>query len=1297
MEISQHIALAAINATLDSATKKNDRESAQQYLQDLKGQEVCLEMMMHILTTDGPEHNDWNRQLALSIIDDWLKGWWNRIPEEAQLFIRQQCVKLLASTALGNSRGLRTKLAVILCNIAERQYPQQWPSFLDDVLSLWENTSQPAQREICVMTLEFLIQDCVDGDFNTSLPSLRRQDILTGLRERLSALLRTTYGFLVQCATQLQNRFGHVNEAQECKALGVATLRLVTALASFAKSSELCAAPHDMFRLTLQLLSLDAVQTEAVNLFYVISSQKFEATNIMELLEAVVNTPVTTLPSILGDSIAFQRVYAEAVHQLLVNHSTILLEERHLNRPNVVQTLGSYMTLMSQLLNQPSRRLAADVLGCWIRLSRDKALLHLPWAGDVIALVLRVYCQKTLRVRWDPVTDSPESPEDQEDFDDLEEYNEFRNNFSCQYRVLAEAAAERFPEVTARFLLEEVQSLLASSVQQSDMILKGRDAAANTEVARRWEALHVVWGVVFKHIRPQLLSGANADDGRATGMAVHSLLISALEGMLQWDPSRHVTDSALLHVLHMQRAKIVTDTAPLLNFSSQHLMFAVQLLFNSYCAGEHPGASPSPEHVRRNRSVSAAIAQLCDSCIAQIIQHEQVATAVVHQLVAWLGSHDVNRDDQSSFREALVAIADKVPDAEGRANVMSAALGAYLQSLRVMADSTFSNPTTLLQTCYVENCASANRHAQSQPRTLDSLWFALGSLLSATRRITPPQLPLGTWTHALTIGQAELNKSFTFSAVWQDVLPALATISKCLHGVWEPSFRTAVQVQQPHLADLYLPSPDTVRLKAWEGTDKETAAPQGGAQSPVDHVRSGLERCRQQLYHLLGQSCQHIAFYTSSQRQVFLRELISSAKYMENSHLCYLLRRFVEPFVLHAPPCYYSDVSVFLQALLPDTLTRLTVAWQEVPAAMRTWEQTVYCFCSLPEAASYAGQGPESLEMVRQAEVVDMSRAVGEMLATLGLCRGFLCDPAALTAAASPTNAEASSSLPASKAKGAVQAKLDKKHKSGVTPLKTWTIESENDSDESRMAQKQARRAALRELVFGMQSAVTEPFLKSVVALLCVPDSMVCRIGVQLARSALLAAQTDARLVPIVGRDCFAAALSVLLQQGSWTSGVEWDLIDFLQECYCTFVLGLELDPGLTLTEAAQAAKRDSRQRRQAELQLPADMLTEAGVPPGERAALHPQLLGCSNKKKRRDYFKDFLTPLISRYAASRQHGGDTTAAPDSVFSKKMSAVLDIRTRLSKTNSSKNKTAPLLESKDSDNFSLASLFKEDSL
>lgn len=48
----------------------------------------------------------------------------------------------------------------------------------------------------------------------------------------------------------------------------------------------------------------------------------------------------------------------------------------------------------------------------------------------------------------------------------------------------------------------------------------------------------------------------------------------------------------------------------------------------------------------------------------------------------------------------------------------------------------------------------------------------------------------------------------------------------------------------------------------------------------------------------------------------------------------------------------------------------------------------------------------------------------------------------------------------------------------------------------------------------------------------------------------------DARLRPILGRDLFAALIAIILEEKRAIVGQEWDIVDSIQEIYCTYVLG---------------------------------------------------------------------------------------------------------------------------------------------
>lgn len=201
--------LGAMRASMSSATTKEQRTHVDLFLSQLKEDRRCLEIMAHILTVQSANHDDYIRMLSLTILNDWLKIWWNKLSDAEQSSMRDTVIMLLHGP-VGKSpvRGLWTKLAVMISNISVRQFPQMWPNFLEDMVSICiansttSDSSSFGGQEIAIMAVEFTASDSIDTDYCNSLPLQRRQDILAGFRKKLPELLGFAHGFLVQCSNR---------------------------------------------------------------------------------------------------------------------------------------------------------------------------------------------------------------------------------------------------------------------------------------------------------------------------------------------------------------------------------------------------------------------------------------------------------------------------------------------------------------------------------------------------------------------------------------------------------------------------------------------------------------------------------------------------------------------------------------------------------------------------------------------------------------------------------------------------------------------------------------------------------------------------------------------------------------------------------------------------------------------------------------------------------------------------------------------------------------------------------------
>jgi Exportin 1-like protein/Importin-beta N-terminal domain len=380
--------LAAIRSSLHPLTSQEERNGATEFIHRLKDAQECVPIVLGILTTDNENHDDTTRMQAMTILHQWIKGNWNSVSAADQVQLRQTVVGLLG-TSVGATplRALRAKLSSVIACISERQYPQHWPNFLDEMIGIW--AALPIDRqEIVIMSIQYLFEDCIDSDFSSSMPSARRQDILSAIQSQLAPLLATAFSFFQYCYTV------HTTSANEDERAGAGemintTFRMIRPLVVFVKPDRVCLPEHDFAAAAIGLLSSSEVQQEAAELLSTISQHKLPREIFGPIVQKVVGANVTSLPEDVQESIGFQRLYASAVFSLLSLNIKEATSPSFLAIPGAAELLSEHISLMAKLLSQPSRRLAAEVATQWTKIFKEESIGNLPWMKDVCAVVLR--------------------------------------------------------------------------------------------------------------------------------------------------------------------------------------------------------------------------------------------------------------------------------------------------------------------------------------------------------------------------------------------------------------------------------------------------------------------------------------------------------------------------------------------------------------------------------------------------------------------------------------------------------------------------------------------------------------------------------------------------------------------------------------------------------------------------------------------------------------------------------------------------------------------------------------------
>ena len=120
------------------------------------------------------------------------------------------------------------------------------------------------------MSIEFLVEDCVDADFNSTLPAQRRNDILTTLKEKQEPLIQYTISFITQGINEIANSSSSSSSISVLNSV----LRMLGPIATLATPEDLCTENSDVSALIPVMLSIVDLQEQTAQLLCILISQR---------------------------------------------------------------------------------------------------------------------------------------------------------------------------------------------------------------------------------------------------------------------------------------------------------------------------------------------------------------------------------------------------------------------------------------------------------------------------------------------------------------------------------------------------------------------------------------------------------------------------------------------------------------------------------------------------------------------------------------------------------------------------------------------------------------------------------------------------------------------------------------------------------------------------------------------------------------------------------------------------------------------------------------------------------------
>jgi hypothetical protein len=958
--------LEALSAMMDNRTTRESRQQYTEYLTQLEESQQCSSVLCRILTDKQINHHESIYILTLTILHKWITRWWNRISPNEQNSIRAIISSLLSETTqVEHSSNFSSKLASIITDIVERQFPQQWPNFVPEILQVWVQ-GPLYKQEIILKSLQFLFVDCTDADFSSHLSTSRRQDIVQAFQSHLRQLLALSYQYFV---THLMICCEHPDQpSPESKRCIILLLQVLQPLAVIVPPDDFYLTDQNFLFPLVKALSIQGIQLETAKTLHALFKLAISTDNVLHIMDTFFSDEKKlTLPTDSDDVSAFIQNYMKAVMSFVSLHvKQIFSKEMLRDREGQVHRM---LADIIQCMSTPSRRACGDIIYDWIKIFKSDEIMMYSQRESLAAALLENYLAKSLKPKFILEDSLDEEEWYAIEFDDREDWLSFFNLMSGQVLHLSNLFCEKFPALMMQFYVNKVKQAIQMEQDFAAFCRQHKTIPIN----EFFELKSVFYGLV--HVYPHALNSifsvvnkwmlaakeaqpATSKEERQEvlrcqqqGEEIVSVSFELLSCLHQWEPQGPN--------MFRNRIRLLTQSFPIFNYSHPHLYEYLQLLFrvvttmiptttsteyqrrvfdpNSWKSIDYNNIDHTMVLVENREEAASSISLLIQKC-PKAFQSEEQILPLLNSLAQIMTNSTIMLSIHDSMRDSLVLLSTYVTDANLQGQILDLAFQDLLQRTSLIVQEVFPSSEVILQAIITPHqplhvAESSNGNSSSSSSSSSSTAANSTSTLTSVflDRCNKLRKYLQSFFASASMIEGDALHGITFNRrkeVWVDQREStLEEVAQQypLIKYWLALYVAIVPALQ-HLMELW--SPRIMRL-LMSGSQYDEVKCLVYGPSFID----GCRKCKMEIeetmpdhkkehilkeqmfllttsfYKVLGLACKQFCMHHFPVEVLGLvKQLFEQSVFLEHPNFTQFLRYFAEPLVVHATPSFQNDV-----------------------------------------------------------------------------------------------------------------------------------------------------------------------------------------------------------------------------------------------------------------------------------------------------------------------------------------------------------------------------------------------------
>jgi len=460
---------AAVQLMMDPNIPQQQRHEAFQRLEQFKETSpICSQCGLFLTSITHPPVV---RHFGLKILEDVIKARWNDMSAAEKLFIKDNLMKLMGSGTkhmLEEHNHIKDGLARIVVELVKREWPQHWPSLLQELDTLCQKGE--TQTELVMFVLLRLVEDV--AVLQTLEQNQRRREIYSALTTNMEEIFRFLLGLL-------EKHYGAYREnrltAENCKVC-MSILNTFSSLVEWVNIQHIMANDKYLLRCLTHLLSDAQLQLYAADCLLGVvgwrAGKMAERAQLLCLFETEMMAPL------------FQATEAAERHKMEEQHYNFLKKMVQIltvlgdqlctlwtkDTPAQVQNLDTYLNALLAFTRHPSQTVNHFANELWVKLFRHPDLSINPVVQSYVVKWVETAVKRAVKVGFPSRTDHPSCAYSLLDFDTDDEFLGFFVKYKLCIVDIVKQITLKTPLMILTYLDLWIRSIISStSINQIEL------------------------------------------------------------------------------------------------------------------------------------------------------------------------------------------------------------------------------------------------------------------------------------------------------------------------------------------------------------------------------------------------------------------------------------------------------------------------------------------------------------------------------------------------------------------------------------------------------------------------------------------------------------------------------------------------------------------------------------------------------------------------------------------------------------------------------------------------------------